>query len=315
MKIVFPDGAACINHDSDLDPLRELGEVVLYDNLPTEKSVLIERVRDADVIVLDYSRLTADVLTACPRLKVICFLGIGYKDYIDIEEATRRDISVNYTPAYGSTSVAEHTLALLLALSRHILRSYNSTRQGLWAPSSFKGVELKGKTIGIVGLGPIGLEMARLAHGVGMKIIAWTRSPDEERKVFGLEFVRLRELFRSADVVTLHLAHNRETEGIINRDLLYSMRESALFINTSRAAIVDNRALIELLREKKIAGAAVDVFETEPVPTDHPLLHLDNVVITPHIGFNTYEAGANQLRMAIDNLKAYLRGEKRNTVN
>ena len=315
MKIVFPDGAACINSDSDLDPLRELGEVVVHDNLPTEKSDLIERVCDADAIILDYSRLTADILAECGRLKVVCFLGIGYKDYIDVEEATRRNISVNYTPDYGSTSVAEHTLALMLALARHLLRSYNSTREGRWEPSSFKGIELKGKTIGIVGLGPIGIDMVRLALGIGMKVIAWTRSPDDRRTALGLEMVKLDELFRNADIVSLHLAHNRETEGMIDRELLNSMKKDAMFINTARAALVDNETLTELLREGKIAGAAVDVFETEPVPTDHPLLHLDNVVLTPHIGFNTSEAGSNQLNMAIGNLKAYLRGEKRNAVN
>ncbi len=116
-------------------------------------------------------------------------------------------------------------------------------------------------------------------------------------------------------MVSLHLAHTHETEGIIDRELLCSMKERALFINTSRAALVDNGALIELLQEGRIGGAAVDVFEEEPVPVDHPLLHLNNVVITPHIGFNTYEAGSNQLNIAIDNLKAYLRGEKRNSVN
>ncbi len=315
MKIVFPDGAACINRDSDLEPLRELGEVVVYDNLPTEKSDLIERVCDADAIILDYSRLTADILAECGRLKVVCFLGIGYKDYIDVEEATRRNISVNYTPDYGSTSVAEHTLALMLALARHLLRSYNSTREGRWEPSSFKGIELKAKTIGIVGLGPIGIDMVRLALGIGMKVIAWTRSPDDRRRALGLEMVKLDELFMKADVVSLHLAHNRETEGMIDRELLNSMKKDAMFINTARAALVDNEALIELLREGKIAGAAVDVFETEPVPTDHPLLHLENVVLTPHIGFNTSEAGSNQLNMAIENLKAYLRGKKRNAVN
>jgi len=315
MKIVFPDGAACINCDADLNPLRELGEVVVYDNLPTEKSVLMERVADADVIVLDYSRLTADVLAGCNRLKVICFLGIGYKDYIDVDDATKRGISVNYTPDYGSTSVAEHTLALLLALARNMLRSYNSTREGRWDPVSFKGMELKGKTMGIVGLGPIGLEVARLACGIGMSIIGWTRTPDRRGESYGLEPVELKELFRNADVVSLHLAHTHETEGIIDRELLCSMKERALFINTSRAALVDNGALIELLQEGRIGGAAVDVFEEEPVPVDHPLLHLNNVVITPHIGFNTYEAGSNQLNIAIDNLKAYLRGEKRNSVN
>jgi phosphoglycerate dehydrogenase-like enzyme len=315
MKIVFPDGAACINQDSDLDPLRELGQVVVYEDLPTERSVLIERVHDADVIVLDYSRLTGDIIAECTRLKVICFLGIGYKDYIDVEEATRRGISVNITPAYGSTSVAEHTLALMLALARHIIRSYDSTRQGRWEPSNFKGTELKGKTLGIVGLGPIGLEVARLARAIGMQIIAWTRSPDDRGVSYGLEYVQLDELFRKADLVTLHLAHTGETEGIISRELLRSMKKDAFFINTSRAALVDNGALIELLRERKLGGAAVDVFETEPIPTDHPLLHLDNVVLTPHIGFNTREAGANQLNMAIDNLKAFLNGEKRNVVN
>src|SRR4051812_4303083 len=245
MRIVFPDGAGCVQQPSDLDPLRKLGDVDFYDNVPRDKAQLIERLRPADAVILDYSMMDAEVLRACERLRFISFLGIGYNSCIDVAEATRRGIAVAYTPDYGATSVAEHALAMILALTRHIGPAFVSAREGRWEPGRFQGMELRGKTLGIVGLGPIGTEMARLGAGLGMRLIGWTRRASPERAQYGVTLVSLEDLFATADVVTLHIAYTVESRGLISRALLERMKPEAWFVNTARAAVVDNAALVE----------------------------------------------------------------------
>ena len=315
MRIVFPDGAGCVQHPSDLDPLRALGPVDFYDGPPPDRATLLERLRPAEAVVLDYSEMDAEVLRACERLRFISFLGIGYASCIDVAEATRRRVAVAYTPDYGATSVAEHALAMILALTRHVGHAFVSAREGRWEPGRFQGMELRGKTLGIVGLGPIGTEMARLGAGLGMRLIGWTRRASPERARHGVTLVSLEELFSTADVVTLHLAYTAESQGLISRALLERMKPEAWFVNTARAKIVDNAALIELLRAGRIRGAAVDVYETEPPPPDEPFRTLPNVLLTPHIGYNTREAASNMLRIAIATVQAFAKGERLHVVN
>ncbi len=235
MRIVFPDGAGCVQHPSELEPLRKLGQVDFYDGPPPDRATLIERLRPAEAVVLDYSEMDAEILRACERLRFVSFLGIGYNSCIDVAEATRRGIAVAYTPDYGATSVAEHALAMILALTRHIGPAFVSAREGRWEPGRFVGMELRGKTLGIVGLGPIGAEMARLGAGLGMRLLGWTRRPSLPRAVHGVTLVSLEELFDTADVVTLHLAYTPESQGIITRALLTRMKPGAWFVNTARA--------------------------------------------------------------------------------
>jgi D-3-phosphoglycerate dehydrogenase len=315
MRIVFPDGAGCVQHPSDLDPLRALGPVDFYDGPPPDRATLLERLKPAEAVVLDYSEMDAEVLRACERLRFISFLGIGYASCIDVAEATRRRVAVAYTPDYGATSVAEHALAMILALTRHIGHAFVSAREGRWEPGRFQGMELRGKTLGIVGLGPIGTEMARLGAGLGMRLIGWTRRASPERARHGVTLVSLEELFSTADVVTLHLAYTAESQGLISRALLERMKPEAWFVNTARAKIVDNAALIELLRAGRIRGAAVDVYESEPPPADEPFRTLPNVLLTPHIGYNTREAASNMLRIAIATVQAFAKGERLHVVN
>ena len=315
MRIVFPDGAACVQSPTDLEPWKQLGPVDFYHELPRDKSELVARMRQAEAVVLDYSVLDAEVLQQCPLLKLVCFLGIGYRNYVDVEAATRRGVVITYTPDYGATSVAEHTLGLILALTRHIGASFVSFRDGRWEPGRFQGVELRHKKLGIVGLGPIGMEMARLGAGIGMQLLGWSRRLPPERRQYGLTFVTLEELFSQADVVSLHLSYNEETHGLISRALLERMQPTAYFVNTARARIVDNGALAEFLQAGKIAGAALDVFEEEPPPEADIFRKLPNVLGTPHIGFNTKEAGSNMLRIARATVEAYVRGEQLHVVN
>jgi D-3-phosphoglycerate dehydrogenase len=315
MRIVFPDGAGCVRSPGDLAPLRALGEVDFYDGPPADRAELIARARPADAIVLDYSVLDAEVLQHCDRLRFVSFLGIGYASCIDVEAATRGGVLIANTPDYGATSVAEHALAMLLALTRHVGAGFVSLREGRWEPGRFQGMELRGKTLGVVGLGPIGMEMARLGAGLGMKLLGWTRRPAPERAHHGLQLVSLEEVFGESHVVTLHLSYTPETAGLISRALLERMRPHAWFVNTARARIVDNAALADLLKAGRLAGAAFDVFEEEPVRGRHPLLELPNVLATPHIGYNTAEAASNMLRISIATVQAWARGERLHVVN
>jgi phosphoglycerate dehydrogenase-like enzyme len=176
-------------------------------------------------------------------------------------------------------------------------------------------MELRGKTLGLVGLGPIGQEVARLGAGLGMRLVGWTRRAAPERALHGLAFVSLEELFSQADVVSLHLSYRPETHGLISRALLARMKPTAWFVNTARAKLVDNAALAELLAAGRIAGAALDVHEEEPPRGEYIFRTLPNVLATPHIGYNTREASANMLRIAIDTVLAYARGERLHVVN
>jgi len=315
MRIVFPDGAACMQDPAEIEPLRRLGQVDCYDGPPPDKATLIDRLRPAESVVLDYSVMDAEVLQACERLRFISFLGIGYASCIDVDEATRRGVAIAYTPDYGATSVAEHALAMILAVTRHIGPAFLSFREGRWEPGRFVGMELRGKTLGLVGLGPIGREVARLGAGLGMRLIAWTRRATPERAEHGLAFVSLQELFSEADVVSLHLSYRPETHGLVSRALLARMKPTAWFVNTARAKLVDNAALADLLAAGRIAGAALDVHEEEPPRGEYVFRTLPNALITPHIGYNTREASASMLRIAIDTVLAHARGERLHVVN
>ena len=315
MRIVFPDGAGCVQRPEDLAPLQKLGQVDFYDGPPSDRATLIERLHPAEAVVLDYSVMDAEVLRACDRLKLITFLGIGYASCIDVDEATRRGVRIAYTPDYGATTVAEHALGMMLALTHHIGTSYASFREGRWEPGKFQGMELHGKTLGLVGLGPIGTEMARLGAGIGMRLIGWTRNPSPARAVHGLELVSLEDVFSRADVVSLHLAYRADTDRIVSRALLERMKPGAWFVNTARAKLVDNEALVALLRAGRIRGAAIDVHEDEPPREPYVFRDVPNVLATPHIGYNTTEAASNMLRIAIATVEAFARGERLHVVN
>lgn len=315
LRIVIPEGAEFVQDPADLAPLRRLGELVICPGAPRDAEDFVDRVRDADVVVLDYWLMDREVLARCPRLRLIAFLGTGYASCVDVEEATRRGVVVTYTPDYGATSVAEHALALTLALVRHLVPAALSLRQGRWEPGRFQGTELRGKVLGVVGLGPIGQEMARLGAGIGMQVLAWTRRASPDRVRPGLELVPLETLFERADVVSIHLAYRPESEGLVSRALLERLKPTAVLVNTARARVVDTAALADLLRTGRIAGAALDVHEQEPPPPDYVFRELPRVLLTPHIGYNTREASRNMLRIAIATIEAYLRGEPLHVAN
>jgi D-3-phosphoglycerate dehydrogenase len=273
-----------------------------YDTLPGSEERLAERIAPADAVlnIRSSSKFTERVMERAPRLRLISVWGTGM-DHVDLAAARRRNIVVMNTPGVCAASVAEHALALLLATARRIPQADAATRRGEWPRG--QGVELRGKTCGVVGLGAIGRQFAALARGIGMRVIAWTMHP---QPLPGIELVELDELFRAGDVVSVHLRLSPDTAGFIAAPQFALMKQSAILINTARGAIVDEVALMDALATHRIAAAGLDVFATEPLAEGHPLTKLPNIVMTPHCAGITPEALEAGLRMAVHNIWQFL---------
>jgi D-3-phosphoglycerate dehydrogenase len=243
----------------------------------------------------DHTKLDEALLAACPELRCIVFLGTGAASFIDLKAAESLGIRVRTYGGYGDQSVAEHAIALMFAAARGLARMDREIRGGRFEPHN--GIELAGKTLGVIGTGGIGKAMVRLGAGLGMEVIAWNRSgvPDD----LPCRAVELDDLLRSADVVSLHLVLNDSTRGFIDRGRLGLLKPSAILINTARGAVVDEAALVETLQAGRIAHAGLDVFGEEPLPADHPLTRLDNVTLTAHAAFATRESSERLLRTAL----------------
>ncbi|MDP3064289.1 MAG: phosphoglycerate dehydrogenase [Chloroflexota bacterium] len=315
--VVVPDDSPPVLHGTHLEPrARALArEVRFYFDRPLEPDVLLERIRDAEAVIniRATSKFTRHVLEACPRLKLVSVWGVGV-DNIDLAAATRLGITVSNTPGYASIGVAEHALTLALSVARQIITNDRLIRSGSWSRGWL--VQLYGKTLGVVGAGPIGQRMVELGRGVGMKVVAWTRKPTPERaRQLGVEFLPLEELLRQSDVVSLHLPLTDETRGLLNRERLALMKPTAILVNTGRGPLIDEAALTDALREKRLAGAGLDVFATEPLPKGHPLTTLDNVVLSPHAAQASPETTLRGVEMSIENIESFLRGQPIRVVN
>jgi D-3-phosphoglycerate dehydrogenase / 2-oxoglutarate reductase len=244
----------------------------------------------------DHTLFDEALLASCPSLESIVFLGTGAASYIDLNAAERLGIRVRAYGGYGDQSVAEHAIALMFAAARKLAPMDRALRAGHWEP--LNGIELAGRTLGVIGTGGIGRAMVRLGAGLGMRVIAWNRSgvPDD----LPCRAVELEELLRSADVVSLHLVLNDQTRGFLDAARLGLIKPGAIFVNTARGAIVDEAALIAALEAGRIGHAGLDVFGEEPLPAGHPLTGLDNVTLTAHAAFATREASERLLRMALE---------------
>jgi D-3-phosphoglycerate dehydrogenase len=292
---VVDDYPAVLRPSAVWPDLAARAEVVYYDTLPRSEDALIERIRDAEIVLNIRSsvRFTERIFAACPHLRLISIWGTG-TDHVDLASAALRGVTVRNTPGVSAISIAEHTLALLLAVARRIPQVDAATRAGGWPRG--QSVQLYGKTCGIVGLGAIGRQFARLATGFGMRVVAWTMHPKD-----GDPIVELDELYRTSDVVSVHLRLSPETTGFVGVREFGLMKRSAILVNTARGAIVDEAAMLDALTSGRIAGAGLDVFTVEPLPPGHPLLGLSNVAITPHCAGITPEALEAGLRMAVEN--------------
>jgi len=310
-RIAVPDDAPAVLRTSAVWPgLLSRATLDYHDTLPGSEDRLIERIGAAEVVlnIRASTKFTGRVLAACPDLRLISVWGTG-TDHVDLAAAARHGVVVTNTPGVSAISIAEHALALLLAVARRIPQLDAATRRGEWPRG--QSVELHGKTCGIVGLGAIGRRFARIAAGIGMRVIAWTMHPKPEP---GVEFVELDDLYCSSDVVSIHLRLSPATEGFIASRQLALMKPTAILINTARGAIVDEVALIDALVKGRIAGAGLDVFSTEPLPAGHPLAQLPNVVMTPHCAGITPEALEAGLRMAVENIWEFLAGRAAHAV-
>jgi D-3-phosphoglycerate dehydrogenase / 2-oxoglutarate reductase len=311
MKILVTDPLA----QEGLDVLREAGfDVDLSPGIPPEE--IQNRLQDADAwIVRSGTKATADLIQGAGELKVIGRAGVGV-DNIDVEAATGRGIVVVNTPYGNTVSVAEHTMALILSLSRHVPRGDASLRRGEWIRSELKGTEVEGKTLGLVGFGRIGRAVADRARGLGMKIVAYDPfiNPDLADEL-DVDLVPLDKLWPRADYISVHVPFTAKTKNIIDADALRKMRPGVRIINASRGGVIHEKALLAAIEDGTVAGAALDVFETEP-PKDNPLLERPEVVATPHLGASTHEASKRVAVQVAEAVTAYLtKGEAINAVN
>lgn len=327
---------------SELTPLYDFADVTIdgwAKGLPTmSEEELIAKTGDADVIVTTFDDITRAVIENAKNLKLIACTRATPVN-IDVTAAKERGIPVLFTPGRNSDSTAELTIGLMIAIARKIPMAHTALKNGLYtappeneritkdglrpdvfwgvgedAPYTvFKGTQLHGKTLGIVGYGSIGRRVGRIARAMGMELLIFDPYVGEiDVEEFGVrKALTLEQLMRESDFVSCHLKVTPETEGCISREMLACMKPTAYFINASRSAVVDEKALIDALRSRSIAGAAVDVFEKEPVPSDHPFItELDNIVITPHIAGAAHEVLTNHTKMIVGEIRRFARGEK-----
>ena len=315
-RIVYPDASQEIVDlmtGVRLERVREAGQFTAHIGRPESDRQFIARIGDANALMLGWA-LPVDVMMAAPKLELVAFVGIGAGNFVDIDAAVERGITVCNTPGYADNTVAEHALALMLATARHLHRLDRDLREGRWNQSS-PGLELRGKTLGLVGFGGIGARFAALARGLGMTVRAWTRNPNPQRaREYGIEFVTLDAILRDSDVLSLHAALTPETEGLLDSRALAKTKAGVIIINTARGEIIEENALLSALRSGHIAAAGLDVYHQEPLPSDHPLLAIDNVLLTPHVAFNTPSATRALLDISIDNIVHYYRGKPINVV-
>jgi D-3-phosphoglycerate dehydrogenase / 2-oxoglutarate reductase len=271
---------------------------IAINTTPFEKSELPRVIGDHDIAIDDHSYMPTDLVRQCRSLKHIVFLGTGAASYMSVPEIEALGVKVHTIKGYGDTAVAEQTIALMMAAGRDLARMDRNIRAGTWQPR--EGMQVFGKTLGVVGLGGIGAEVARIAKGMGLNVIAWNRSPRPEA---GVPMVDIDTLLQKSDIVSLNLVLNDETRGFLDKARIARMKPGAILVNTARGALVDEAAMIEALKSGHIRHAGLDVFHNEPLKADHPLAKLDNVTLAAHAAFRTLEASMTLLRRAIDIVK------------
>jgi len=268
---------------------------ITVNSAPFQSADLPRLLAGYDICLDDHSYMPTEFMAQCRGLKHIVFLGTGASSYMDVAALNGLGITVHTIKGYGDTAVAEHTVALIFAGCRDLARMDRATRGGVWDP--LESMQLNGKTLGLIGLGGIGREVARIARGIGMEVIAWNRSPLSDA---GVPLVTLDDLLARADVISLHLALNDETRSLLSAKRLAQTKPGVILVNTARGALVDEAALIDALRSGHIRHAGLDVFHDEPLKPDHPLARMENVTLTSHAAYRTLEASETLMRRAID---------------
>jgi len=308
-RIVIPDDEPAVMAPSAAFATLAGHEVRTYADRPSSVAELVRRIRDAEMVIniRSTSKFTADVLAACPHLRLISIWGTG-TDNVDLLAAKSRGVRVTNTPGVSAVAVAEHTLALIMAVAKQIVTVDRQVRDGKWPRAMVP--QLRGKVLGLIGTGAIGREVAKLGRAIGMRVVAWTFHPGGDTA----EWIGFDDVFRQSDVVSIHVRQSMDTSGLIRREHFDMMKPGAIFINTARGPIVNEADLIAALATNRIAGAGLDVFDLEPLPPGSPLYSLPNVVLTPHAAGITPETTEAGLALAIDNVFAFLAGRPMNVV-
>ncbi len=318
MKIVVLDGYTLNPGDLSWKGFEEMGEVVVYDRTPPELTV--DRAAGAEAVLTNKVILGKKEISQLPLLEYIGVLATGY-NVVDIEAASRRNITVTNIPGYSTDSVAQMVFAHLLNICHSVQKHNDMVKEGAWSQSKdfsfwqYPLIELAGKTMGIIGFGKIGRKVSEIANAFGMNVIVYSRTMKEKQDLWNIRWVDFHELLRSADVVSLHCPLVPQTENLIDRESISFMKKGAILINSSRGPVINESDLAHALRKGKIAWAAVDVLSSEPPSPNNPLLSVENCLITPHISWATWEARYRLMEIAQYNLKTYLASSPVNTVN
>lgn len=318
MKIVILDGYTTNPGDLSWEKFSEFGEVTAYDYTPAE--LVVERCKDAEIIIDNKVVFTKETLDQLPKLRYIGLLSTGF-NVIDIDAAKNNGITVCNVPTYSTAAVAQLTFALILEMYNQVSIHSEAVHNGEWTNcrdfcfQKTPLLELNNKTIGLIGYGKIGSEVAKIADAFSMNILCYVPSKKPQPNFKNFSFVSLDELAEKSDIVSLHCPLTPETTKIINSDFIAKMKKNAIIINTSRGPSIDEQALADALNSDRIAGAGVDVLSTEPPKADNPLLSCKNCFITPHIAWAGYETRERLVGVVLNNLKSYLDGNPVNVVN
>ena len=319
MKLTVIDGYTMNPGDLSWKQYEQFGQLQVFEHSTEDEEEVIRRIGDAEIVIANKSKVTRRVIDACPNIRYITVQATGY-DPIDYVYAREKGIPVSNVPAYGTASVAQFAIALLLELCGHAGHHDQAVRQGKWAACGdwcfwdYPMIELAGKTMGIIGFGRIGQAVGRIAAALGMEVIAYNRSRSESGARIA-EYVELDELLARSDVISLHCPAFPETVNIINKDTIARMKDGVMLINNSRGALVVEQDLADALNSGKVAAAAVDVVRGEPISEDNPLLHAKNCLITPHISWAPKESRQRIIDCTEANIRAFLAGTPQNVVN
>ncbi|MDH5390359.1 MAG: hydroxyacid dehydrogenase [Candidatus Bathyarchaeota archaeon] len=310
MKIVIVDHIYL--EEEHIKKLRSFSDLEIFEEPPKKPDELKERIRAADIVIVGWTNLTKNIIDSAKKLKMISIWATTCH-YVDLEAARERGIVVTHVPGYATEAVAEHAFALLLAAIRRLPSADKHVRTGDFDWRPFGGSELAGKTLGIIGTGAIGCRVAEIAKAFKMQILGYDKYPNlKKAEEIGMKYVDLYTLLKESDFITLHVTLTSETEGLIGKKEIEVMKKGAVIINTSQGKVINEKDLINALKSSKLSYAGLDVFEEEPPAKGNPLFKLDNVILSPHIGFHTVEAAKRCTDICIDNVVKFLERHPQN---
>lgn len=318
MEIVVLDKPRENKGEIDWSEIEKLGHARIYDDTLQEN--VAKTIGNAEIVFVNKGKITREILDACPNIKFISVIATGYNK-IDIEACKERGILVSNVPSYGSKAIGQHAVALLMEITNHVahhdkeVRKLRKSSDTDWAFWDYPLVELEYKTMGIIGLGRIGQTVAKVGLALGMDVIAYDAYENEKMKKIGIKYVPLDKLLALSDVISLHCPLTAENENMINSEAIAKMKDGVIIINNSRGGLIDEHALADALKSGKVYAAGIDAVKVEPITEDCPLLSAPNCFITPHISWASLDCRRRLIRLAIENVKAYLNGKPINIVN